>query len=145
MQTTDIPTVAAAAVAMGVLLINSCTMFFSLLKERETDGVCPSIRIHLLTTLVLIGAVVLLLMGSAFSWGWAVRVSFGIAAGAILLTIPCAFLLASNLGTLGENMKKATMRWSQRVPFLVSRNSNGQWAGTCAEGAPPKPGAEAPT
>ena len=101
---------APALTAMGILLINSCHIFFSLMEKCKLREFKPSILIHGFTTLLLIVAVSLFLVSLSKSSYGLLRYIFLLAALSVLGMIPCAYMLAARQGLLGTWVQRHSGR-----------------------------------
>jgi hypothetical protein len=108
MQTNEFLSLAPVAIAMGILLMNSCNMFNHLIEKKDDLGFRPSIWIHLITTLLLVCAVLVLLIPPVLGWltaSRAIKISFLLAGTSVLTMIPCALCLVYCLLVRGKKLK----------------------------------------
>lgn len=105
-QNNAILQMAPALTAMGILLINSCHIFFSLMEKCDRPEFRPSVRIHGFTTFLLILAVSFLLWSLFESSDGLLKWAFGLATLSVVGMIPCAFILAARCGLLGLRLQR---------------------------------------
>ena len=119
MESNDIFTLSSVAIAIAVLLMNSCNMFTHLIENRSKQGYRTSIWIHMITTFLLVLAVLFLFLPLIFGWPstqFAIKLSAICAFGSVITMIPCSCFLILNLIIREDKQKDNLMcRWNDTV------------------------------